>query len=70
MVYDRVTRETRNDYCRERPFTVAWTFCCAISIITMATLRGSCGHYILQRWFLSSFVFPPLFSAAGDWMPT
>jgi len=32
------------------------------------------GHYILQLWFLSffllSFFFPRLFSAAGDWMST
>ena len=34
----------------------------------MAALRSRCGHYIFVLWFLlSSFLFPRLISAVGDW---
>jgi len=36
----------------------------------MAALRSGCVHYILQLWLHSSFFFPRLFSAVGDWMST
>jgi len=38
----------------------------------MAALRSRCGHYIFAPWFLiySSFLFPRLISAVGDWMST
>ena len=41
----------------------------------MAALRSRWGHYIFALWFLlssssSSFLFPRLISAVGDWMST
>jgi len=34
----------------------------------MAALRSKFVHYILQLWLHSSFFFPRLFSAVGDWL--
>ena len=38
----------------------------------MAALCNRAGHYIFALWFVSSssFFFPPLVSAAADWMST
>ena len=42
--------------------------------IVMAALWNRAGHYIFALWFLSSssssFFFPRLMSAVGDWMST
>ena len=43
--------------------------------IFMAALCPKCGHYIFALWFLSifllsSYFFPRLISAVGDWMST
>jgi len=43
--------------------------------IIMAALRSTCGHFIFALWFILSFfyllsLFPRLFSAVADWMPT
>jgi len=36
----------------------------------MDALRIRCLRCVLQRWLLSSFFFPRLFSLVGDWMST
>jgi len=47
-------------------------FC--FSRVIMTVVRSRCGHYIFALWFLlsssSSFLFPRLISADGDWMST
>jgi len=39
-------------------------------VVLMAALWNSSGHYIFALWFLSSFFFPRLISAAADSMST
>ena len=56
------------------PVIEHWGTCplTSISLIFMAALRSRCGHCIFVLWFLlsSSFFFPRLISAVGDWMST
>jgi len=50
-------------------------YLCSVSLcllyIFMVTLCNRAGHYIFALWFLlSSFFFPRLISAVGNWMST
>ena len=38
--------------------------------VFMVALRNRADHYMFALWFLSSFFFPRLISAVGDWMST